>query len=85
MYLLGGKKQGTHERVDKASNETIYKAYAKYKKHEINKCCEKNGKASAKHVISLYASSISQVVKIREGKKITARYWERSVQKRSYG
>ena len=37
MYLLGGKKQWAHERVDKASNETVNKAYDKYQKNEINK------------------------------------------------
>ena len=29
--VLGRKKQWTHEKIDKASNETINKTYAKYK------------------------------------------------------
>ena len=51
-YLLFGKKQRTHERVDKAINETIKKRHA------------------SSHVISLYSSDISQVVKIRDVRKL---------------
>ena len=39
MYLLGGKKWA-HKSIDKASNETINKAHAKYKQCELNE----NGK-----------------------------------------
>lgn len=33
MYLLLAKKQQTRGRVDKTSNETIYKVYAENKQH----------------------------------------------------
>ena len=33
-YLLGSK--WTHEKVDKASDETINKTYAKYRQRELN-------------------------------------------------
>ena len=57
-HLLGHK--GTYERVDKASDETINKAYALYKQRDLNEKGEKTGKALGKHVISLYATGISQ-------------------------
>ena len=63
-YLLGRK--WTHERVDKASDETINKTYAKYKQRELNEKGEKIGKALGEHVISLYSIEISQ--------EFTARY-----------
>ena len=44
----------THEKVDKASNETISKKYAEYKQREPIEKGEKTGKALAKHVINLY-------------------------------
>ena len=56
-HLLGSK--WTHERVDKASDETINKKYAEYKQHELNEKGEKTGKALGKHVINLYSTSIS--------------------------
>ena len=40
-HLLGKR---THERVDKASDETINKRYAEYKQHELNEKGEKNWK-----------------------------------------
>ena len=42
-HLLGHK--WTHERVDKASDETINKTYAEYQQRELNKKGEKTGKA----------------------------------------
>ena len=50
-HLLG---KWTHERVDKASDETINKKYAEYKQRELNEKCEKTGNALGKHVINLY-------------------------------
>ena len=47
--VLGGKKQWTHERVDKANNETINKMYAEYKQRELNEKDEKTRKALGKH------------------------------------
>ena len=35
----------THEKVDKASDETINKKYVKYKQRELNEKGEKTGKA----------------------------------------
>ena len=42
-HLLGRK--WTHERVDKASDETINKTYAEYKQRELNEKGEKNWKS----------------------------------------
>ena len=56
-HLLGHK--WTHERADKASDETINKTYAEYKQRELNEKGEKTGKALGKHVINLYSTGIS--------------------------
>ena len=61
-------KQG--QGVFKASNETVNKTYTEYKQHELNEKGEKSGKALGKHVINLYSTGISQVVKIRDVKKL---------------
>ena len=68
--ILGGKKQWTHEKFEKASDETINKTYAEYRQRELNEKGEKTGKAFGKHVISLYSTGISQVVKIKDVKKL---------------
>ena len=60
----------THERVDKASDETINKTYAAYTQRELNEKREKMGKALRRHVISLYSSRISGMVKIRDVHKL---------------
>ena len=67
-HLLGHK--WTHERVDKASDETINKTYAEYKQCELNEKGEKTGKALFKHVINLYSTGISRWVKIKDVKKL---------------
>ena len=67
-YLLGSK--WTQENVDKASDETINKTYAKYKQRELNEKGEKAAKALGKHVVNLYSTGISRVVKIRDVKKL---------------
>ena len=59
----------THEKVDKASNETISKKYAEYKQREPIEKGEKTGKAPGKHVINLYSTGISQWLKIKDVKK----------------
>ena len=56
-HLLGHK--WTHERVDKASDETINKTYAEYKQHELKEKGEKTAKALGKHAIELYSNEIS--------------------------
>ena len=68
MYLLGSK--WTHERIDKASDETSNKTYAEHKQRELNEKGEKTGKALGKIVINLYSTSIFQVVKIRDVEKL---------------
>ena len=68
VYLLGSK--WTQEKVNKASEETKNKTYAAYKQRELNEKGEKTGKALGKHVINLYSTGISQVVKIRDVKKL---------------
>ena len=60
----------THERVDKTSEKTINETYAEYKQRQLNESGEKNRKVLGKHVISLYLSGISQVVKIMVLKKL---------------
>ena len=67
-YLLGSK--WTQEKVDEASDKTINKTYALYKQRDLNEKGEKTGKALGKHVINLYSTGISQVVKIRDVKKL---------------
>ena len=66
-HLLG---KWTHERVDKASDETINKKYAEYKQRELNEKSEKTGKALDKHVINLYSTGIYQWLKIKDVKKL---------------
>ena len=68
VHLLGSK--WTHERVDKASDEIINKTYAEYKQRELNEKGEKTGKALGKHVINIYSTGISQMVKTREVHKL---------------
>ena len=60
----------THGRVVKASDETINKKYAEHIQRDLNEKGEKTGKALGKHVINLYSTGISQVVKIRDVKKL---------------
>ena len=60
----------THNKVDKASDEIINKTYAEYKQRELNEKREKTGKGLGKHVINLYSTGISQMVKIRNVHKL---------------
>ena len=55
-HLLG---KWTHERVEKASDETINKKYTEYNQRELNEKGEKTGKALGKHIINLYSTGIS--------------------------
>ena len=57
VYLLGSK--WTHEKLDKASDETINKTYAEYKKRELNEKGKKTGKALGKHIVNFYSTRIS--------------------------
>ena len=56
--------------MDKASGETINKTYAACNQRELNEKGEKTGKVLDKHVINLYSTEISQVIKIRDAKKL---------------
>ena len=67
-YLL--RRKWTHEKVNKASDETVSKTYAEYKQRELNEKGENTGKTLGKHVINLYSPRVSQVVKIRGAKKL---------------
>ena len=60
-----GKKchKWTHGRVDKASDEVTKKTYGEYKPRELNEKGEKTGKALGQHVIILYSTTISRMVK----------------------
>ena len=53
----------TQRKVGKASDETINKTYADYKQRELNEKDEKTRKALGKHVINLYSTGVSRVVK----------------------
>ena len=66
--MLGHK--WSHERVEKAIDETINKTYAEYKQHELNEKGEKTGEVLGKHVMNLYSTGISRMVKIRDVKKL---------------
>ena len=66
-HLLG---KWSHEKVDKASDETINKKYAEYKQRELNETGKKTGKALGKHVINLYSTGISRWLKIKNVKKL---------------
>ena len=68
MHLLGGK--WTQEKVGKASDEIINKTYAEYKQREITEKGEKIANALGRHIIKLYSNGISQLVKIRDAKKL---------------
>ena len=46
----------THERVEKASDETINKTYAAYRQYELSETGENTRKALGKHVINLYST-----------------------------
>ena len=60
----------THRMVDKSSDEIINKTYTEYKQHEVNEKGEKTRKVLGKHVISLYSTGISRMVKIKDVKKL---------------
>ena len=69
VNLLGHK--WIHERVGKASDETISKMYAAYKQRELNEKSEKTAKMLGNHVINLHSRGISRFVKIRDVKITT--------------
>ena len=58
------------EKLEKSSDETINKTYVEYEQRELNEKSEKTGKVFGKHVINLYSTGISRVVKIRDAKKL---------------
>ena len=64
-YLLWSK--WTQEKVVKASNETINKTYDAYKLRGLNGKGE-TGKSLGTHVINLYYTGISLVIKIWDAK-----------------
>lgn len=67
VYLVGGNKQWTQETVGKYCYKTVIKVYAENKQHQLNR---KTGKALGKHIISLYSSGISELVKVSDIKKL---------------
>ena len=67
-YLLGGK--WTLGNVNKPSDETISKMYTEYMQRDLNEKSEKTGATIGKHVISLFSNGISQLVKIKDAKKL---------------
>ena len=67
-HLIGNKWK--HERVDHASDETMNEMFTAYRRCELNEIGEKTGKAVGKHVINLYSTGISQMVKIRDVYKL---------------
>ena len=67
-YLLVSK--WTQEKLCKISDETINKTYTEYKQRKLNKKGEKTGKPLGKHVLNLYSTRISRVVKVSDVKKL---------------
>ena len=70
MFEECNRHKWTQERLDKASDETMNKAYALYKRHELNEKSEKTGKTLGKHVINWYSTGISRLLKIKDVKKL---------------
>ena len=64
------QQQQAHERVYRANAEINNKVYAKYKRRKLTEKSEKIGKTLGRHVISLYSTGLSQMVKIRDVKKL---------------
>ena len=56
--------------MEEVSYETINKTYTEYKQRELNEKAEKTGKTFGKHLINLYSTGISRVVKVRDAKKL---------------
>ena len=56
--------------MDKGSDETINRKYVEYRQCKLNENGEKTEETQGKHAISLYSTGISQVVKIRDVKKL---------------
>ena len=56
--------------MDKDIDEIVNKTYALYKQGALDEKREKTGKTLGKHVIDLYSTRISRVVKIRDAKKL---------------
>ena len=63
-------RKWTHERVDKAGDETINKNYSEYVQRELNEEGEYTGKALGKHAISLQSIGISRWFKIKDVEKL---------------
>ena len=51
-------------------DETINKMYGEYKAMKMYEKGEKTGKALGKHIINLYSTGISRVIKIRDVTKL---------------
>ena len=66
----GKLHKSTHERVDKAIDEIINKVYVAYRQRELSEKGENTGKSLGKHVINLYSTGISRMVKIRDVHKL---------------
>ena len=56
--------------MEKASDETVNKTYAAYRQYELSETGENTRKALGKHVINLYSTWISRMVKIRDVHKL---------------
>lgn len=68
VYFQGGKKQRTLDRIDKASNRTINKIYAEYKKRKLKENGEITKRAFERQLIGLHLSGISHFVKMKDVK-----------------
>ena len=67
-YLLEGK--WTQQNVDKAGDETINKTHTEYKQLVLTENSEITGKTLGKHIIHLYSTGISRLLKIMDVKKL---------------
>ena len=61
---LSGKTTWTVKRLNKASDSTIDKLYSEFNANEVQHKAENTGKAVSKHIVNLYSTSISRVLKI---------------------
>ena len=66
--LLPGK--WTQQKVDKATDETINKTCTEYKQPELTQKNEITEKALGKHIMNLYSTGISRLLKIMDVNKL---------------
>ena len=61
---FSGKTTWTVNRINKASDSMIEKLYSEFNANEVQHKAENTGKAVSKHIVNLYSTGISRVLKI---------------------